>query len=116
MKRYPILYGGLGTWVSTMLQTRTGGRILVDALRRHGTDHIFCVPGESFLAALDALHDVTDIRTIVCRQEGGASMMAQAHGQPSGRPGVWMVPRCPGVAIAQPGVPTRCRGSTTCTL
>ena len=112
MKRYPILYGGLDTWVSTMLQTRTGGRILVDALRRHGTDHIFCVPGESFLAALDALHDVTDIRTIVCRQEGGASMMAEAHGKLTGRPGVCMVTRGPGVANAMSGVHIAAQDST----
>ena len=54
---------------------RTGGQILVDQLKIHGTSHVFCVPGESYLAVLDALHDV-DIKTIVCRQEGGAAYMA----------------------------------------
>ena len=59
---------------------RTGGRILVDQLKVHGTSHVFCVPGESYLAVLDALHDA-DIKTIVCRQEGGAAYMAEAAGK-----------------------------------
>ena len=57
--------------------SRTGGQILVDQLLVHGVDHIFCVPGESYLAALDALHDAS-INVTVCRQEGGAAMMAEA--------------------------------------
>ncbi|MDF2687604.1 MAG: thiamine pyrophosphate-binding protein, partial [Microvirga sp.] len=56
--------------------SRTGGQILVDQLTLHGVDHIFCVPGESYLAALDALHDA-NIAITVCRQEGGAAMMAE---------------------------------------
>ncbi|MGL5137933.1 MAG: thiamine pyrophosphate-binding protein, partial [Beijerinckiaceae bacterium] len=57
--------------------SRTGGRILVDQLLRHGVTDIFCVPGESYLAVLDALHDA-DVRITVCRQEAGASMAAEA--------------------------------------
>ena len=61
---------------------RTGGQIIVDQLRIHGVDTIFCVPGESYLATLDALYDVSDeIRLIVCRQEGGAAYMADAYGK-----------------------------------
>ena len=56
---------------------RTGGQVLVEALELHGVDNVFCVPGESFLAVLDALHDAKDaIRTLSCRQEGGAANMA----------------------------------------
>ncbi len=51
-------------------QTRTGGRILVDQLLAQGCERIFTVPGESFLAVLDALHDTPQIETVVCRQEG----------------------------------------------
>jgi acetolactate synthase I/II/III large subunit len=53
-----------------MTNARTGGQILVDQLVVHGVDHLFCVPGESYLAVLDALHDAA-IQVTVCRQEGG---------------------------------------------
>ena len=75
---------------------RTGGRILADQLRVHGVDLAFGVPGESYLALLDALHDTPSIRYIVCRQEGGAAMMAEAYGKLTGRPGIAMVTRGPG--------------------
>ena len=58
---------------------KTGGQLIVEALEANGVERIFCVPGESYLAVLDALHD-SPIRTIVCRQEGGAAMMADCHG------------------------------------
>jgi acetolactate synthase I/II/III large subunit len=83
--------------------SRTGGQILVDQLLVHGVDHIFCVPGESYLAALDALHDA-DINVTVCRQEGGAAMMAEAHGKLTGRPGICFVTRGPGATNASPGI------------
>ncbi|QFU15256.1 thiamine pyrophosphate-binding protein [Microvirga thermotolerans] len=83
--------------------SRTGGQILVDQLLVHGVDHIFCVPGESYLAALDALHDA-DIAVTVCRQEGGAAMMAEAYGKLTGRPGICFVTRGPGATNASPGL------------
>ncbi|HET6518492.1 MAG TPA: thiamine pyrophosphate-binding protein, partial [Geminicoccaceae bacterium] len=83
---------------------RTGGRILADQLRVHGVDLAFGVPGESYLALLDALHDTPSIRYIVCRQEGGAAMMAEAYGKLTGRPGVAMVTRGPGATNASSGV------------
>jgi hypothetical protein len=58
---------------------KTGGQLIVDALEANGVDRIYCVPGESYLAVLDALHD-SAIRSIVCRQEGGAAMMADCLG------------------------------------
>ena len=67
---------------------RSGGQILVDALAAQEVKHVFCVPGESFLAALDALHDAPGIRTVVCRQEGAAAMMADARAKLTGGPGV----------------------------
>jgi acetolactate synthase-1/2/3 large subunit len=69
-----------------MLSTRTGGQILVDALQTHGADIVFGVPGESYLAVLDALHDAP-IRFITNRQESGAAFMAGAYGKLTGRPG-----------------------------
>src|SRR3954447_11845238 len=83
--------------------TRTGGQILVDQLIVHGVDHLFCVPGESYLAALDALHDAS-INVTVCRQEGGAAMMAEAYGKLTGRPGICFVTRGPGATNASPGI------------
>jgi acetolactate synthase-1/2/3 large subunit len=83
--------------------SRTGGQILVDQLRTHGVQQLFCVPGESFLAVLDALHDAA-IAVTVCRQEGGAAMMAEAQGKLTGRPGVCFVTRGPGATNAAAGV------------
>ena len=81
----------------------TGGEILARHLALHGVEMAFGVPGESYLALLDALVD-TDIRFITCRQEGGAAMMADAHGKLTGRPGIAMVTRGPGATNAAAGV------------
>src|ERR671917_2345999 len=83
--------------------SRSGGQILVDQLVLHGVDHLFCVPGESYLAALDAMHDAA-IEVTVCRQEGGAAMMAEAYGKLTGRPGICFVTRGPGATNASPGI------------
>ncbi|MBW3095951.1 thiamine pyrophosphate-binding protein [Pseudohoeflea coraliihabitans] len=82
---------------------RTGGQLIVDCLAANDVSHAFCVPGESYLAVLDALHDST-IETIVCRQEGGAAMMADAWGKMTGRPGICFVTRGPGAANATAGL------------
>ncbi len=87
-----------------MTETRSGGRILVDQLLLQGCDRIFTVPGESFLAVLDALHDVPAIDTVVCRQEGGVTYMACADGALTGRPGIAFVTRGPGATNASIGV------------
>src|SRR5450830_1165182 len=82
---------------------RTGGQILVDQLLAHGVQQLFCVPGESYLAVLAALHDA-DIAVTVCRQEGGAAMMAEAQGKLTGRPGICFVTRGPGATNAAAGI------------
>ncbi len=84
--------------------TRTGGRILVDQLIAQGCERIFTVPGESFLAVLDALHDRPHIQTVTCRQEGGAAFMACADGTLTHRPGIAFVTRGPGATNAAIGV------------
>ncbi|HEY0844060.1 MAG TPA: thiamine pyrophosphate-binding protein [Noviherbaspirillum sp.] len=94
-----------------MTTTRTGGQILVDALGTHGTNIVFGVPGESYLAVLDALHD-SPIRFIVNRQEGGAAFMAEAYGKLTGRPGICFVTRGPGATNASIGVHTAQQDST----
>ena len=83
--------------------TRTGGQLIVDALEANGVERLFCVPGESYLAVLDALHD-SPIQTIVCRQEGGAAMMADCEGRLTGKPGICFVTRGPGATNASAGV------------
>jgi acetolactate synthase-1/2/3 large subunit len=87
-----------------MTEKRTGGRILVDNLVAQGCDRIFHVPGESFLAVLDALHDVPQIDLVTCRQEGGVGFMACADGAMTQRPGVAFVTRGPGATNASIGV------------
>ena len=82
---------------------RTAAEVLVDQLIVHGVRHVFCVPGESYLAVLDAFHD-SALDVTVCRQEGGACMMAEAVGKVTGRPGVCFVTRGPGATNASPGI------------
>jgi acetolactate synthase-1/2/3 large subunit len=83
--------------------TRTGGEILTDQLLVHGVRQVFCVPGESYLAVLDAFCD-RDLALTVCRQEGGAAMMAEAVGKLTGKPGVCFVTRGPGATNASAGI------------
>jgi acetolactate synthase-1/2/3 large subunit len=91
---------------------RTGGQILVDQLRLHGAKFAFGVPGESYLAVLDALNDVPEVRYVICRQEGGAAMMADAYGKLTGQPGICMVTRGPGATNASAGVHIAFQDST----
>ncbi|MBL0374505.1 thiamine pyrophosphate-binding protein [Rhizobium sp. KVB221] len=82
---------------------RTGGQLIVEALKANGVSRVACVPGESYLAVLDALHD-TDIEVMVCRQEGGAAMIADCWGRLTGQPGVCFVTRGPGATNATAGL------------
>src|ERR1700710_3038868 len=91
----------------------TAGRVLVDALRLHGIDRVFCVPCESYLEVLDALYDASsEIQLIVAKHEGAAANMAEADGKLTGRPGICMVTRGPGAAHASVGVHTAQQDST----
>lgn len=90
---------------------QTGGRLLVDCLQAEGVDTVFGVPGESYLAVLDALHD-SPIRFVLCRQEGGAAFMAEAWGKLTGTPGICFVTRGPGATNASIGVHTAMQDST----
>ena len=92
--------------------TRPGGRILVDALRLHGVDRLFCVPGESYLDVLDALYDTPQINVVVAKHEGAAANMAEADGKLTGRPGICFVTRGPGATHASIGVHTAFQDST----
>jgi acetolactate synthase-1/2/3 large subunit len=84
-------------------KTRTAAEALVDQLIVNGVAHVFCVPGESYLAVLDAFHDRA-LAVTVCRQEGGAAMMAEAVGKATGRPGICFVTRGPGATNATAGI------------
>ena len=91
----------------------TAARRLVETLVMNGIDRVFCVPGESYLAVLDALADVRDrIQVIACRHEAGAANMAEAYGKLTGKPGVCMVTRGPGATHASIGVHTAHQDST----
>ena len=98
---------------SPALASRTGGQVAVDALRIHGVDTVFSVPGESFLPVIDALHGVRDqVRLVTCRHEGAAAHMAEAYGKLRGVPGVCLVTRGPGSTNASIGVHTAQQDST----
>jgi acetolactate synthase-1/2/3 large subunit len=95
------------------LKTRHGGKILADALAAQGVKLAFGVPGESYLPVLDGMHDLQDrLRFIICRQEGGASYMAEAYGKLTGEPGVLFVTRGPGATNGAIGVHTGLQDST----
>jgi acetolactate synthase-1/2/3 large subunit len=83
--------------------TRTAAEALIDQLVIHGVRHVFCVPGESYIAALDAFHD-RDVAITICRQESGAAIMAEAQGKATGRPGICFVTRGPGATNAAAGL------------
>jgi len=95
---------------------RSGGQILIQALCRQGVGCVFCVPGESYLAALDALQDAPAITTVVCRHEGGAAMMAEASAKLTGHPGVCFVTRGPGATNAASGMHVAAQDSTPLVL
>lgn len=94
------------------MQKVTGGQILVEALRSQGVDRVYCVPGESYLPVLDALHDVPEIAVVSTRHEGAAANMAEADGKLTGRPGICFVTRGPGATHASIGVHTAFQDST----
>ncbi len=91
---------------------RTGGHILIEQLAIHRAEMVFGVPGESYLEALDAFHDIETPRFIICRQEGGAAMMADAYGKLTGRPGIVFATRGPGATNASAGVHIAFQDST----
>ena len=96
-----------------MTSQTTAARRLVETLVLNGVDHVFCVPGESYLAVLDALADVKGrVRVVACRHEAGAANMAEAYGKLTGKPGVCMVTRGPGATHASVGVHTAEQDST----
>jgi len=97
--------------MSSALSVRTGGQILIDQLLIQGVDRVTCVPGESYLAALDALYD-SGVEVIACRNEGGAAIMAEAYGKLTGRPGICFVTRGPGATNASHGVHIAMQDST----
>lgn len=103
------------TTAPTSWPERTGGQVLIDQLRAQGVERLTCVPGESYLAALDALYD-SGVEVISCRNEGGAAIMAEAYGKLTGRPGVCFVTRGPGATNASHGVHIAMQDSTPMVL
>ena len=92
---------------------RSGGRLLVECLLALGAAKSFGVPGESYLAVLDALHDTTGkLDYVLCRNEGGAAFMASAYGKLTGSPGICFVTRGPGATNASIGVHTAMQDSS----
>ena len=93
------------------MPVRTAAEVLVDGLVGQGVEHVFCVPGESYLAVLDAFYD-RKIAVTVCRQEAGAAIMAEAVGKATGRPGICFVTRGPGATNAAHGIHIAQQAST----
>jgi len=98
--------------MTSQSETRSGAEVLIEALKINSVERIFCIPGESFLAALDALYDRSQIELIVCRNEGGAAYMAEAEGKLTSKPGVCFVTRGPGATNASGGLHVAMQDST----
>ena len=98
--------------MNTDNNSRSGAEVLIDALRLNSVERIFCIPGESYLAALDALYDRSEIDLVVCRNEGGAAFMSEADAKLTGRPGVCFVTRGPGATNASGGLHVAMQDST----
>ncbi len=98
------------------VKTKHGGAVMVDCLRAQNVRRVFAVPGESYLAVLDGLHDANDIELVLTRHEGGAAFMAEAHGKLTGQPGIAMVTRGPGATNASIGVHTAMQNSSPMVL
>ena len=99
------------------MKTQIAGHLLVECLIEQGVTHAFGVPGESYLAALDGFHAYQEqISFVICRQEGGAAFMAEAHGKLTNRPGVCFVTRGPGATNASIGIHTAFQDSTPMVL
>jgi len=98
--------------LTTSDKFRSGAEVLIDALKINAVERIFCIPGESYLAALDALFDRSEISLVVCRNEGGAAYMAEAEGKLTGKPGVCFVTRGPGATNASGGLHVAMQDST----
>ena len=99
--------------MSPSASPRTGGQLVVDALKGHGADMAFAVPGESYLAVLDALYDAANaIKLVTCRHEAGAANMAEAYGKLTGKPGICLVTRGPGACHASIGLHNAMQDST----
>jgi acetolactate synthase-1/2/3 large subunit len=103
--------------MSASTDSQLAGHLLVDCLIAQGVTHAFGVPGESYLAVLDGFHARRDaIEFVVCRQEGGAAYMADAHARLTGRPSVCFVTRGPGATNASIGIHTAFQDSTPMVL
>ena len=92
---------------------KTGGQLIAESLYRNKVKNIFCVPGESYLGALDGLFDKKkSIKVINARHEAGAANMAESYGKITGKPGVALVTRGPGACHASVGVHIAFQDST----
>lgn len=101
------------SWRGETMAGKPGAQVLVDCLLAQGADTAFGVPGESYLAVLDALHDVSDrFRLVPNRHEGGAAFMAEAWAKLTGRTGIAFVTRGPGATNAAIGVHAAAQAST----
>ena len=98
--------------MNKLTNSRSGAEVLIDSLKINAVERIFCIPGESYLAALDALFDRSEISLVICRNEGGASYMTEAEGKLTGRPGVCFVTRGPGATNASGGLHVAMQDST----
>ena len=95
---------------------RSGGRVLVEVFRQYGVRFVFSVPGESFLAVLDAFYNEKDVKLMTCRHESGATFMAESYGKLTKTPGVAMVTRGPGATNASIGIHTAWHDATPLVL
>lgn len=94
------------------IKQMTAAQAIVESIRREAIDHVYCVPGESYLPVLDALHDEPSIQVISTRHEGGAAFMAEGYAKSNQKPGIVLATRGVGAANLSIGVHTAYQDST----
>jgi len=80
-----------------MTETMTGGRAFARQLAREGVRHVFGLPGDQTMHALDGLYDEPSIQFVTTRHEQGTTYLADGYARGGGRPGVAFV--VPGVGV-----------------
>jgi acetolactate synthase-1/2/3 large subunit len=80
------------------------GEAVVEALQEEGIERVYSVPGSHIHPIYDALSRVNSIQLITCKMEPNVSLMAEAQGRLSGKPGVCIVTAGPGCVNSMAGV------------
>ena len=90
--------------MSSQRSAMHAGEAVAEALREEGVERVYSVPGSHIHPIYDGLSRVSSIRLVTCKQEPNTSLMADAYGRLTGKPGVCVVTAGPGGLNSMAGV------------